>query len=282
MSNRLKGVLCIVASAFGFAVMAACVRLADDYGAPISSIQKSFFRNIFALAIALVVFLRSSTCQGPRSVRAWGVLILRSILGTGGIFAHFYALSHISIAEGQTLNKTAPFFTVLMAWLFLREKVNRHQIAALVLAFVGVLLIAKPGFAGVYSLPLAMGVLGGVCAGGAYTCVRSLRSHHVDSAVIVVFFSAFSCLAACPFMAADFTPMTLVQVLVLLVAGAGAAIGQFGITAAYGFAAPREIAVYDYSNILFTAIFGFFLFSQVPDIWSVFGIIAIVIAAFKA
>ena len=64
-------------------------------------------------------------------------------------------------------------------------------------------------------------------------------------------------------------------------AGAGAAIGQFGITAAYGYAAPREIAVYDYSNIVFTAALGFMLFGQVPDVWSVLGFVLIVAAAFR-
>ena len=56
MTDRAKGVAAITAGAFGFALMAACVRLADDFGAPVSSFQKSFFRNVVALVIALAVF----------------------------------------------------------------------------------------------------------------------------------------------------------------------------------------------------------------------------------
>ena len=82
-------------------------------------------------------------------------------------------------------------------------------------------------------------------------------------------------------MVAKFDPMTAAQVLVLCGAGAGAALGQFGITLAYGYAAPRDIAVYDYTNILFTAAFGFLFFSQVPDLWSVLGFMAILVAAFR-
>ena len=126
----------------------------------------------------------------------------------------------------------------------------RRQVGALALAFAGVVFVVKPGFAGAAAFPLAMGLLGGVCAGGAYACVRALRRHEVDPAFIVVFFSAFSCLASLPFMAASFDPMTWRQVATLLGAGAGAAIGQFGVTAAYGYAAPRDIAVYDYSVIV--------------------------------
>lgn len=281
MTARAKGVVAIVASAFGFALMAAFVRLADDFGAPISSFQKSFFRNVVALAIALCVFFRRERARTRLSCRALSLLALRSALGTCGIFANFYALGLVPIADGQTLNKTAPFFTVAFAWLFLGEKASARQVGALALAFAGVVFVAKPGFAGAAAFPLAMGLLGGICAGGAYACVRALRRHEVDSAFIVVFFSAFSCLASLPFMAARFDPMTWRQVLTLLGAGAGAAIGQFGVTAAYGYAAPRDIAVYDYSNIVFTAALGFLLFGQVPDLWSVLGFVLVVAAAFR-
>ena len=290
VNSRTKGILAIMASAFGFALMALFVRLCDDWGAPVNSFQKGFFRNLVALAIAGVAWGRAArrrTLDGRRetenvlSLKSKVLLVLRATLGTIGIFANFYALSHITIAEGQTLNKTAPFFTVLFAWLFLGEKATRRQILPLLLAFVGVVLIAKPGFAGEASFPLAMGLLGGVCAGGAYACVRGLRRHDVDPAFIILFFSAFSCLASVPFMFASFDPMTWRQILILFGAGASAALGQFGITLAYGYAEPREIAVFDYSNILFTAAFGFLFFAQVPDVWSVLGFVAILVAAFR-
>lgn len=276
-----KGALAITASAFGFAVMAAFVRLSDDFGTPLSTFQKSFFRNVVAFAIALVVFIRRGPALPRMSASSAWLLLLRSVLGTGGIFSNFYALSHITIAEGQTLNKTAPFFTVICAWLFLGEKAKVRQLLPLLIAFAGVVLVAKPGFAGEATFPLSMGLLGGVCAGSAYACLRALRRRNVDSAFIVMFFSAFSCLASLPFIAVGFTPMTLAQVLILFGAGVGGALGQFGITVAYGFAAPRDIAVYDYSNILFTAALGFALFGQVPDLWSVLGFVLIVLAAIR-
>jgi len=296
LTSKTKGILAITASAFGFALMALFVRLCDDYGAPVSSFQKGFFRNVVALAVALTVFLnekvkvrglglkwrfRLHSTPTPNTYTSLALLLLRAVLGTTGIFANFYALSHITIAEGQTLNKTAPFFTVLFAWLFLGEQASRRQVLPLLLAFSGVILIAKPGFAGASAFPLSTGILGGVCAGGAYACVRGLRRRAVNPALIVIFFSVFSCLASVPFMVARFDPMTMRQLLILFGAGAGAALGQFGITLAYGFAEPRQIAVYDYSNILFTAAFGFLFFGQVPDGWSLVGFAAILFAAFR-
>ena len=280
LNNRAKGILSIIISAFGFSLMALFVRLCDDYGGPVSAFQKGFFRNLVAFAIALVVFLRTprplSLVPRPSSLF---LLLARATLGTAGIFAHFYALGKITIAEGLTLNKTAPFFTVLFAWLFLGERASRRQWLALAAAFCGVTLIAKPGFAGASAFPLSIGLLSGVCAGGAYACVRALRRHELSPSFIILFFSAFSCLASIPFMLTGFDPMTGRQILILFGAGAGAAIGQFGITLAYGYAAPREIAVFDYSGILFAAAFGFLFFAQIPDVLSTVGFLAILSAA---
>jgi drug/metabolite transporter (DMT)-like permease len=282
MTNRTKAVFCIIASAFGFALMAAFVRLCDGYGAEISSFQKAFFRNSIAFVIAVFVFCRNSGTQRLKpfiSRRAAAVLLLRSIVGTAGIFANFYALGKIPISDAQTLNKTAPFFTVLFAWIFLGERMTRRQMLAIAAAFAGVVLVAKPGFEGVDGFAVAMGLFGGVAAGGAYACLRKLGIYRLDGAFIVLFFSAFSCCAALPFILTGFTPMTAEQVLVLSGAGIGAAIGQFGITAAYRFSAPGSVAVFDYTNIIFTAALGFMFFGQIPDRWSVMGYAAIVMAA---
>lgn len=286
MNSRHKGIVAIVASAFGFAVMALCVRLTDDYGDYVPCFEKSFFRNFVALVIAAFAYFRTSRTASRepqtanREPRATTLaLVIRCVLGTIGIFSNFYALSHIPIAEGQTLNKTAPFWTLLFAWSFFGEKVSARQFIAVAAAFAGAALVVKPGFAGAEAFPLAMGLLGGICAGGAYAAVRFLGRSRVNPALIVLAFSAFSCVVSVPLAAMDFVPLTPAQILVLCGAGAGAAVGQFGITLAYRYAAPREIAVYDYTNILFTAAFGYLVFGQVSDGLSIFGMAVIVLAA---
>ena len=285
---KAKGIAAIVASALGFALMAALVRLADDYGEPLSAFQKSFFRNLVALTVAAAVYWRRrprvanpappAFAKATAGRRTTFLLIARAAFGTLGIFANFYALSHIPIATGQMLNKTAPFFTVAFAWVFLGERTLPRQAAALAVAFAGAVLVVKPGFAGAEAFPLAVGLLGGAAAGAAYACVRALRRRGADPAYIILYFSVFSCLAAVPFMLPGLRPMTFAQVAVLLGAGGAAAVGQFGVTLAYGYAAPRDIAVYDYSSVLFAAAFGYFFFAQVPDIFSVLGF-AVILAA---
>ncbi len=287
LSRLRRGICCILASAFGFALMAFFVRLCDDFGGSVSSFQKSLFRNAIAFTIATGVFLRSRGAairSGSPPVarlpgRAWLLLLGRSIAGTVGIFGNFYALSIIPIGEAMTLNKTAPFFTVLFSWLFLREKAGLRAIGCLLVAFAGALLVMKPGFQGAATFATVCALAGGLGAGVAYTCVRELGLLKVEGSFVVLFFSGFSTLASIPFVLLDPAPMTAAQTLILLGAGCGAAIGQFGVTAAYRFAAPREIALFDYSNVIFTSLFGFVFFSQVPDAWSVCGFLLIVVAS---
>jgi drug/metabolite transporter (DMT)-like permease len=93
------------------------------------------------------------------------------------------------------------------------------------------------------------------------------------------FFSAFSCLSLLPWVATHFVPMSTSQLLCLLGAGTAAAGGQFSITAAYSHAPAREVSIYDYAQILFSAGIGFLLFADVPDGWSFLGYVVIIGAA---
>ena len=286
MTDRAKGIVAITLSAFGFALMAFFVRLCDEVAQPVSSFQKSFFRNVIALMIAAVVFFRNREPSAHRpSAKVWGLLLLRSVSGGFGIFGNFYALGQIPIGEAMTLNKTAPFFAVVFSWLFLREKATLNRLFWLLLAFVGTMLVMKPGFQGADTFATVCALGGGLGAGIAYTCVRELGILKVNGAFIVLFFSAFSTLACIPFMmATGVDPMTFGQVLVMLGAGCGAALGQFGVTAAYRYAPPNEIAVFDYTNVVFTALLGFAFLSprQVPDLLSVVGFALIVLAGVRS
>lgn len=274
----------MLVSAAGFAAMGLCVRLADSFGEPLGAVQKSFFRNIVALSLAAAAFARTGCARraaGGIAPRAWRVLVLRSVLGTLGIFGNFYALSRLPLGDAMMLNKLAPFFTVVFAWMFLGEKAGARNLACVLGAFCGAALVAHPSGGAAADLPAALaGIGGGVAAGGAYACVRSLGVAGVPGAFIVLFFSAFSTLAAVPFIAADFTPMTWAQTAILAGAGVCAAAGQFGVTLGYAFAPPREVAVYDYANPLFAAALGFAFLGQTPDALSWTGYAVILAMAF--
>jgi len=97
----------------------------------------------------------------------------------------------------------------------------------------------------------------------------------VPSAQIVFYFSLFSTLCVTPYLLFSYSPMQLWQVGLLLLAGLSASVAQFSVTSAYKFAPANQISVYDYSQIIFSALLGFILFDQTPDLLSVVGYLII-------
>ena len=173
------------------------------------------------------------------------------------------------------LNKMSPFFAIVFSYLILKESINLVQLSSVAVAFIGCMFIVKPSFSNMDLIPALIGLSGGLCAGVAYTMVRILGKKGVKGPLVVFIFSTFSCLASVPYMIFHFKAMSGMQLVYLLLAGLAAAGGQFGITAAYFHAPAKDISVYDYSQVIFAAILGFFLFEQVPDAFSFFGYVLI-------
>lgn len=268
INNRTKGIICILLSALCFSGMSSFINLSGDVPTP----QKVFFRNLVALFIASATLIKNKESFKPHK----GCLpyhLLRSAAGLAGVFGNFYATTKMATtADAAILNKMSPFFTLVFSAIFLKEKVKPKQAIAILIAFIGSMFVIKPTMGNSELLPSLCGFAGGVCAGAAYTCVRHMGNKGENGRFTVFFFSLFSVVVTAPYLIFNFTPMTAKQWIYLLLVGVCAAGGQFSITAAYTFAPSREISVYDYSNVIFTAISGyFFLGGQVPDLWSFFG-----------
>ena len=266
-SKRTVGVLFILGAALCFALMNLFVNLAGD----LPVMQKVFFRNLIASVAVffLLLFQKEKFRIHSKECLFW--LFLRSFVGFLGVILNFYAIDTIgSISDASILNKLSPFFAILFSVFLLKEKPRLYEIGFVALAFLGALFVVKPTFTAA-SLPALAGVLSGASAGFAYSCVRILGTKGERGMMTVFFFSAFSTLVALPFFIAFYEPMTPFQLFALLMAGVSATGGQFFITAAYRFAPAKEIAVFDYSQVLFAAVLGFLFLDQLPDLFSLAG-----------
>lgn len=272
--KRYKGIICIIMSAFCFALMSFFVRMAGD----LPPIQKSFFRNFVAAIFAGIILMKNGVPFHCKKENL-GYMLGRSICGTIGILCNFYAVDHLVLADVSMLNKMSPFFAVIFSYFLLKEKITVPQGLFVIGAFVGSLFVIKPTFSNMDLLPSLIGLCGGIGAGAAYTMVRKLGERGEKGPFIVFFFSTFSCVVTLPWLLFDYHPMSLAQIGILLFAGLSAAGGQFSITAAYCYAPAREISVYDYSQIIFSAGLGFFFFEQIPDLLSWIGYAVICLMA---
>ncbi len=266
MNSKTKGILYVITAAFGFSMMSVFVHLAGD----LPVFQKAFFRNVVALIFVTGIMLKRKIGFVPdkKNVPA---LLGRSFFGTVGLLCNFYAIDKLVLADANMLNKLSPFFAIVFSIFLLSERPTAVQVLSVFAAFVGSAFIIKPSLGGYAVFPAIVGATGGMGAGLAYTFVRYLGGKGENSFRIIFFFSAFSSLVCIPFMLADFEPFSLKALIFLICAGISASVGQFGITKAYGCAPAKEISVYDYTQVLFAALFGFLIFGQIPDFLSVIG-----------
>lgn len=256
--------------------MAVFVRLAGD----IHFVQKAFFRNAVAFIIALGGTIKDLRLNGKEAIAipkgALLFLFLRAIAGSVGVFGNFYAIDRILLADAAILNKMAPFFTILFSYIILKEKIKPLPLVCIIIAFMGSVLIVKPSFNFSQMLPTLAAFMGGVGAGLAYASIRKLSYLGCNGKIIILFFSAFSMLLSVPYMITSFNPMNGYQILMLCLAGACAAGGQFSVTAAYYHAPANKISIYDYTQVLFSTLFGFIFFAQIPDWMSLIGYFIII------
>lgn len=273
LSDRNKGIVFIILSAFGFAMMSAFIKLSGD----LPSIQKTFFRNLVSCIIAFSLILKyKESAFGSKENRK--ILILRSIFGTLGIILNFYAIDRLVLSDANMLNKLSPFFVIIFSAIFLKEKIKSNQAVAVIIAFIGALFIIKPtlNFA---IIPYVAGILGAIFAAAAYTCLRVLGGKE-KFYTVVFFFSLFSTVSIFPFAIMAYKSMTIIQFVYLVLGGVFASIGQFGVTLAYKYAPAKEISIFDYSNIIFSAIISIVVFNVIPDKYSFIGYIIIFSASY--
>lgn len=270
IKDKYKGIFYIILAAFGFAFMNLFVKLAGD----LPAIEKSFFRNLVAVFFAFTVMKKEKIPFNiPKGTGKY--IFFRSLFGTIGIFANFYAIGKLYIADASMLNKLSPFFAIIFSYFLLKEKIKLYQFACVLTAFVGALFILRPGFDSVATFPAFIGLLGGMGAGLAYTNVRMATKLGARGPLIVFCFSVFSCVCAIPFIIFDHQPFTWWQLVSLLMAGLSATLGQFSITAAYTYAPASELSVYDYTQIVFAALLGMIFLGEVPDVISILGYLII-------
>ncbi|MBO1198786.1 DMT family transporter [Staphylococcus simiae] len=273
MNPKVKGIIAILISAIGFSFMSVFFRLAGD----LPVFQKSLARNLVAMFIPLYfIYKYKQPMFGKLSSQP--LLITRSTLGLIGVLLNIFAIDHMVLSDADSLMKLNPFWTILLSLIFLHEKVRKYQITAMLIAIIGMLLIVKPEFSS-SMIPSLIGLLSGIFAASAYTCVRALSSRE-GPYTIVFYFSLFSVVVLIPFTFFTYVPMSNLQLWYLLGAGLSAAVGQIGITLAYSFAAAKDISIFTYASIIFTALFGFILFGESPDLYATLGYVVIIGASY--
>jgi len=272
LSQKSKGILLMIMSALFLALLNVVVKLS---GERIPLMEQVFFRNFVSFLVMFVVLRYTHTpLFGPKKYHPW--LLMRSVFGVLGVICQFYASIHANQADVTTICKMSPFIVTLLAAVFLREKISRIQIPAMIMAFAGCIIVANPTFNS-NTFPLFISFLDALTSAIAFTLLRFFRDK-VDALTVVMFYSTCSTILIAPFALANFVVPTLYELVLLILLGILAALVQICLTYSYRMAPAAEVSVYNYSGIIFSMILGYFMLGQSVGLNSIIGG-ALVIAA---
>ena len=254
--------------------------LVKTVGADLPNSVVVFFRNSFALLVLLPWIALTPGRRASFTTRRPAMHLLRASTGLAAMYCFFYALSQMQLASAVLLNYSQPLFLPFIAWLWLGERPAARIFPAVIIGFIGVLLILKPGLgwqdqAGWAGLA---GLAAGILAATSMAAIRRM-SDTEPTVRIVMYFSVLGTLvSAFPAIAVWQTP-TPAQWWALFGAGSIATAGQLLLTRAYSLAPAAHIGALIYTTVLFAALIGWIVWQETPDLLSAIGAAAVICAA---
>ena len=274
LTNKQKGVLFMCAHALLFSGMQIAIRLT---GAAIPLMEQVFFRNLVGMIINFcIIKMTKGVLFGERKQQP--LLFARSISGTLGLVTLFYASSRAYQADVAIMSKLSPFLVTLWAFLFLKEKIAKVQVPALIIAFAGAVLVTGPAFNS-NLFPLLIAFLSSVFASVAYTLLAYSKDK-VDPITVVMHFSAFCTALSLPFLHFNFVMPGMQDAILLISMGFLGSFGQITITYAYRMAPASEVSIYNYSGILFSGFLAYFILDETISLTSFTGGFLVVCASY--
>lgn len=260
----LQGAALLALSAVLFAAMGVLIREASS---SVNNENIVFFRNI----VGVVFFMPLLLSKGLRPFKTARLKshLMRTSYGLAAMYCFFYAIAHLPLADAMVFTYSAPVFTPVIAYLWLKEPLTKRMLAFSLLGLVGVILVAKPSDTLFSSLSL-VGLAASILAALAFVSIREMSSTE-PAYRIVFYFALFSSLiSAIPLLWA-WQPLDTQQLILLCCAGLLAALGQIIMSRAYSLAPPGLIGPIAYLTIVFAGVFSFILWGKQPDLTSLLG-----------
>ncbi|EEY92324.1 putative membrane protein [Acinetobacter junii SH205] len=262
---------CLTISAFLFSIMGICIRYASQ---TVDNYTIVFFRNFVGLMLFLPFIMKQGT-SFVKTEKLW-MHTWRSLVGLAAMYGFFYAIAHLKLSNAMVFTYSSPIFIPLIAWLFLKERITKAMLMAAALGFLGVFCVAKPD-QGLWNWVSAIGIASSLLASMAFVTVRALTKTEPPERIVFYFCLIGSVLSAIP-MFWVWRPYALKELFFLIAAGILANVSQIFMSHAYRLAPAGQIAPVNYMAIIFAGVWGFFLWQETPDFYSLFGFGLILLA----
>lgn len=268
----LRSGLFMTLSGFLFAAMGVLIRAAS---ADVNNETVVFIRNFTGLLLFLPVLLWRGL-PGFATQRP-GLHLFRGVTGVTAMYCFFYAIAHIPLAEAMLFTYSAPLFVPLASRLWLREPISARTLLAVVIGFLGVVLVLKPG-AELFRPMSLVGLGASLFAAIAFTAVRHLTTTEPALRIVFWFVAVATLISAVPMLWA-WEGLSTRNLLLLAAAGVLATISQGVMSEGYRWAPAAKASPFGYSAIVFSAWFAWILWGEVLDGLAVLGAVTIFAAS---
>ena len=271
-SPVLVGAICLVIAEILFAGVGALVKHLSD---SLNQTQLVFFRNFFALVV-LLPWLFKVGLKGLKTDYP-GLHLFRSVTGLVAMYCFFYVLANMPLAPAMMALLTAPFLVPIVARVWLKERISRITVFAIIIGFIGVNFVLNPDAQGLNVY--AMLALFCACLVAINKCSIRKLSGTEPSARIVFYFTGLATFVSFFPTLFDWKSIAFHNWLWLVLMGGLAAVGQLLMTKAFQLASPVKIGLLTYSSVVFAAILGYFFWQEPVSVGLIFGTLLIVFAA---
>ncbi len=247
------------------AIMVCMHSMVRHVGQELPSAEVVFFRNLFSLATMLPLLIRSGGLRVLKTRHPWQHL-LRTTIGIFAMWAWFYGLANVPVAQATALSFTNVMFGTLAAVVILGERLRLRRWSAVVIGFIGALIILRPGYITVTPGVLAV-LFSSLCWALALITVKWISQW--DSVICIVSWNAIllTVFSVGPALYVWQTP-DLMQLFWLLLIGVIATIGHLAMTTAFKLGDASVIFPMDFARLIWASILGYLLFTEIPDIWT--------------
>ena len=273
-NRKLSGIVIMILAMFIMTVMDAAVKwLVSDY-----SIQQiNFIRSIVAMIVLLpqVYFDGglSAFKTNNKKVHLWRVFLMIVIS-----YSWFYALGKMELAEIGALVMVSPLFITILTPILLKEGVSKKKWFAVLFGFFGMLVIMRPGFE--VFRPISV-LPASVALGYALLLISNRSNRETETLTSLVYYPLVGIFifSLCLFPLGWITP-SFVDLSLMFFIGLCGGIGHFCLTLAFRYASPPTLAPLEYTGLLWAILLGYLIFREIPDTWTITGMVLITIAGF--
>lgn len=267
---NVEGALWILGSAFTFVTMTTLVKyLGDEYPPHI----QNFYRQVGSfIAIAPMIMRNPGSMLLPKRMPS---LLFRALTATVGMILMLYSYQVLPMAEANALSFTRPLWVTLLAGLVLREAMGPNRIGAVVVGFIGVLVILRPEPGAGFGLPQMAALGSALLLAMTVTGLKSL-TRDLSASTVMVWSSILGLATGLPFALVDWRWPEPGDLVLLAALGGLSAANQILFIKGMTIGDAAALAPVDYSRLVLSILVGLVLFQEKPTLFVIVGALLVV------